>query len=180
MKEYLNIVDDNDVVIGIKEREEIHRFGLLHREIHVYFVTPNRELILQHRAKDKDTYPDMFDATVGGHVEIGDSYLETAVKETLEETGLKVEADDLILINKLRRRAEDKATGKINDVIGESYLYFFKGNISDLKVEKDKALGFELWPLDSLPDIDAPGSERFIPYVLNFANNELKKAVDSL
>ncbi len=180
MKENLNIIDDNDVVIGIKEREEIHRLGLLHREIHVYFVTPNRELIFQHRAKDKDTYPDLLDATVGGHVEIGDGYQETAVKEALEETGIRINAEDLILITKSKRRFEDKVTSTINNVIGEVYLYIFKGDVADLKIEEGKALGFELWPLDDLPELDSQGSERFIPYVLEFANNEVKKAINSL
>ena len=74
MPEYLNIVDDNDNIIGQKTREEIHQQGLLHQEIHVYFITPNKEIIFQHRAEDKDTYPDLLSATVGGHVDIGDTY----------------------------------------------------------------------------------------------------------
>ncbi|HZJ41249.1 MAG TPA: hypothetical protein VFD16_03225, partial [Candidatus Saccharimonadales bacterium] len=74
MKSLLNIVDANDNIIGERERAEIHRLGLLHREIHVYFLTPDKKFIFQHRAKDKDSYPDLLDATVGGHVEIGDTY----------------------------------------------------------------------------------------------------------
>lgn len=62
-----------------KPRENIHNQGLLHREIHVWFYTPKGEIIFQHRAKDKDTYPDLLDATVGGHVEINSDYENTAL-----------------------------------------------------------------------------------------------------
>lgn len=89
MPEYLNIVDEDDNIIGQETRSEVHRLGLLHHEVHVYFITSNKEIIFQHRAKDKDFYPDLLDATVGGHVDLGDDYKETAIREVEEETGLK-------------------------------------------------------------------------------------------
>lgn len=94
MAEYLNIVNENDEIIGQETRENIHKQGLLHHEVHVHFITPNKEIIFQHRAKDKDFYPDLLDATVGGHVEIGDTYEKTAIKETREETGLIINEED--------------------------------------------------------------------------------------
>lgn len=65
-KQMLEIIDENDNVIGLETREKIHKEGLLHREIHVWFFTPRGEIIFQHRVKDKDIYPDLLDATVGG------------------------------------------------------------------------------------------------------------------
>ena len=41
----LEIVDENDQVIGIQSRKEIHEKGLLHREIHVLFITPEKDII---------------------------------------------------------------------------------------------------------------------------------------
>ena len=70
----LNIVNEEGEIVGVETREDIHNQGLLHRECHVWFYTPAGEIIFQHRAKDKDTYPDLLDATVGGHVEIGSDY----------------------------------------------------------------------------------------------------------
>lgn len=113
-KDKLNIVDKNDNIIGTESREVIHSKGLLHREVHVHFVTHKNEIIFQHRAKDKDTFPDLLDATVGGHVEIGDNYSESAIKESLEETGVEVRISDLIPLDKVHNKSEDKATGKIN------------------------------------------------------------------
>jgi len=173
MKELLNIVDNDDKIIGEKTREEIHREGLLHREVHVYFITPNKELILQHRAKDKDTYPDLLDATVGGHVEMNDNYEQTAIKEAEEETGVEISPDNLIFLSKTKRWSEDKATGKINNAIGQSYIYIFTGELSDLKIEAGKSLGFEIWSSEKLLNISEVDSKKFIPYILEFSKTEL-------
>ena len=64
-EELLEIVSKDNIVIGLETRKVIHEKGLLHREIHVWFITPDRKIIFQHRAKDKDTYPDKLDATIG-------------------------------------------------------------------------------------------------------------------
>ncbi|EKD96007.1 MAG: Dimethyladenosine transferase, partial [uncultured bacterium] len=90
----LDIVDENENIIGEDSRENIHKKGLLHREIHVWFYTPKDEIIFQLRGKDKVTRPDLLDATVGGHVELGDSYEDTAIKEVYEETGVKLTSTD--------------------------------------------------------------------------------------
>lgn len=173
MKELLNIVDEDDNIIGEKSRVEIHTSGLLHREIHVYFITPNNELIFQHRAKDKDTFPDLLDATVGGHVEIGQSYEETAIKEVEEETGVRVSPADLVLIQKVKCCIEDQATSKINNAFTTRYLYYYSGDIASLRVEAGKALGFELWSIDSLLNLSETDKARFIPPILEFAITEL-------
>lgn len=169
MSEYLDIVDENDNIIGQETREKVHQEGLLHREIHVYFITPNKEIIFQHRAKDKDTYPDLLDATVGGHVDIGDNYQEAAIREIKEETGLKLDLNNLIFLNKARKEASlDNITGKINNVWRENYIYKFNGQLSDLKIEEGKALGFEIWPIEKIKIINEEEKQKFIPYVISF------------
>lgn len=162
----LSVVDENDNVIGQATRKEIHEKGLLHREIHVWFITPNGEIIFQHRAKDKDTFPDLLDATVGGHVEVGDSYEKTAFKEMEEETGVKGDPKDLHFITKFAKRSYDPATKTTNNTIRAQYAYVYRGNLSDLKVEEGKALGFEAWPIDKLPHLEEKDRKKFIPLIL--------------
>ncbi|MFA5184132.1 MAG: NUDIX domain-containing protein [Patescibacteria group bacterium] len=170
MADILNIVDENDQVIGQESREEIHRRGLVHREIHVYFLTPNGEMIFQHRAKDKDTFPDLLDVAVGGHVEIGESYIAAAVKETEEETGLKLAPAELKLIDKVREDTFDPATGKLNRVFNACYVYVYAGALSALRLEAGKALGFVAYPLDRLSKLADEEKSRFIPAVLNYVS----------
>ena len=172
-KEYLNIVDEHDNIISREDREIIHAKGLLHREIHVHFVTRTHEIIFQKRAKSKDTFPGLLDATVGGHVEIGDSYIESAVKETLEETGVQISMADLIPLDKLHNRQEDRLTGKINQAWQQEYIYIYKGKLEDLKVEAGKGLGFEKWSLNSLVKLNEEQKAKFIPYIYKLASTSL-------
>lgn len=163
----LNIINEHDEIIGEATRETIHKQGLLHREVHVWFYTPKSEIIFQHRAKDKDTYPDLLDATVGGHVEIGDDYEQTALKEMEEETGVNASKDDLVFIQTTQRKTHDQITGKINNVIRAIYAYCYTGKLDDLKIEQGKAIGFEVWPLEKLFNISEDNAKHFIDTVLS-------------
>lgn len=179
-KDTLEIVNEVDEVIGTESRRLIHQKGLLHRETHVLFYTPDGKIIFQHRAKDKDTYPDLLDATVGGHNEIGDSYEKTAIKETAEETGLKIKSEDLHLITKIKKKSHDVSTGATNYAFKCEYAYKFTGSLSDLKIEKGKALGFEAWSIDTLLNMPEKDKEKFIPGTLSQEFLELFKAIRKL
>lgn len=166
MEEKLNIVDDNDEIVGEETREKIHQEGLLHRETHVWFLTPNKELILQLRAKDKDTFPNMLDATVGGHVDLGMNYEDTALKEMEEETGIKAKMEDLKFLRKIRLKSEDLVTGKINNTFKKQFVYIYTGNLSDLKIEEGKSQGFEAWSLEKLQNLSAEKKAHFVPGIV--------------
>lgn len=178
MANLLNIVNEDDEVIGQEERAVIHRDGRLHREVHVYFITPDGGLILQHRAKDKDMYPDMLDATVGGHVEIGQSYTEAAIAEASEETGQVITKDDLIDIGKKRQSSVDKVTGKNNNVFKYYFAYVFRGEVGDLQIESGKAIGFEKWPLPRFKDLPDNESKLFVPSTLRFVTEYADRLID--
>jgi isopentenyldiphosphate isomerase len=166
-EERLEVVNDADEVIGLESRKVIHQQGLLHREIHIWFMTPKGEIVFQHRAKDKDIYPDKLDATVGGHVEPGMSYEATAIKEAQEETGCELDLVKLKLVEKIKQRSVDEATGMINNSFRSQYVYLFEGEIGDLRVEPGKAIGFEAWKIDSLPNLSEADQKKFISLILS-------------
>jgi len=165
--EMLEVIDEKDTVIGLETRDKIHKDGLLHREIHIWFITPQGEIIFQHRAKDKDTYPDKLDATVGGHVEPKMSYEETAIKECKEETGLDIDLKNLVFLTKMRKHTVDEATGLINNTIRTQYAYLYDDLVKNLTVEQGKAIGFETWKIDTLSNLSDADKERFIPAILS-------------
>ncbi len=179
--EMLEVIDESDNVIGLETRKKIHQDGLLHREIHIWFFTPQGEIIFQHRAKDKDTYPDKLDATVGGHVEPKMSYEETAVKECKEETGIDIDLNKLIFLTKMRKKSFDEITKLTNNTIRSQYTYLYEGAISDLQVEDGKAEGFEAWKLDDLLNLPKEDKSKFIGLILSEDMLELfRKAKEML
>lgn len=165
MQKKLNIVDEKGNIIGKDTRENIHKQGLLHKEVHVWFHTSKGEIIFQHRAEDKDTYPNLLDASVGGHVEIGENYEESAVKEVEEETGLNIKDIDITLITTTITKNFDPVTETTNHAMRKTFTYRYTGSINDLKVEDGKGLGFEIWLIDDILNISAKDKTKFIPSI---------------
>ena len=53
------------------------------------------ELLWQRRADGIDRYPGYYDISAGGHINLGETLIEGAIRETYEEIGVKIEANDL-------------------------------------------------------------------------------------
>jgi 8-oxo-dGTP pyrophosphatase MutT (NUDIX family) len=76
------------------------RTGLLHAAAHVwvYRLQGERiEVLCQKRAQDKRTFPGCFDASAAGHIDVGETPLQAAVRETEEEIGYRVDRQELRL-----------------------------------------------------------------------------------
>ncbi|CAM9669560.1 unnamed protein product [Phaeothamnion confervicola] len=93
-----------------RPRSAVHRDGDWHRAVHVWLVNDKGELLLQRRSHFKDTFPDKWDVSVGGHLTSGDGSLETAIKEVAEELGLSVAAADLRLLFTVATSAEGETS----------------------------------------------------------------------
>lgn len=53
------------------------------------------EFLWQKRSEKVDRYPGDYDISAGGHVNLGETLVEAAIRETREEIGVKIEAKDL-------------------------------------------------------------------------------------
>lgn len=87
MEEYVDIVDENDRVIGVDTRENVHHNHQIHRGIHVFVVNTKGELLLQKRSLLKKDRPGYYDASVGAQVRSGETYDQAATRESMEELG---------------------------------------------------------------------------------------------
>jgi isopentenyl-diphosphate Delta-isomerase len=89
MDELLDIVNDEDIVIGQEMRSTVHQLGLQHRGVHVFLFTPDGKLLVQKRSADRIHSPSMLDCSVSEHVKAGESYLEAAMRGMKEEMGVE-------------------------------------------------------------------------------------------
>ncbi len=85
--EYLDIVNENDEVIGRDTRENVHKNHQIHREVHVFVLNSRGDILVQKRSAKKDDRPGYYDASVGAQVSSGESYEQAAKRETEEELG---------------------------------------------------------------------------------------------
>ena len=90
-QELLDVVDENDTVIAVKTRGEIHARGLMHRAVHILVFNSQGEVFLQKRSMSKDEQPGKWDSSAAGHVDSGENYLDCARREIGEELGIVVE-----------------------------------------------------------------------------------------
>lgn len=91
-EDIFDIVNERDEVIGRAPRSEVHARGLLHRAVHVLVFNSRREVFLQKRSMKKDRQPGVWDSSCSGHVDSGEDYDQTAVRELREEIGLRLTA----------------------------------------------------------------------------------------
>ena len=90
-QELLDVVDENDKVVGVRTRGEIHARGLMHRAIHILLFNSRDQVFLQKRSLSKDEQPGKWDSSAAGHVDSGETYLECARREIHEELGIVAE-----------------------------------------------------------------------------------------
>jgi len=91
-EEFFDVVNEHDEVVGRAPRREVHARDLLHRAIHVLVYNARGEVFLQKRSLTKDTAPGLWDSSTSGHVDAGEDYDASAVRELREEIGLMVAA----------------------------------------------------------------------------------------
>lgn len=163
----LDVVDENDNVIGQALRSEIHAKGLLHREANVLFVTPQKEIVLQKRSMTKQNNPGLLSVTVGGHVDCGETYLDAAIRETFEETGVTVRPEELIFLGQKKYMTHDKITGTHNNAIRAFYGLVYFNDLKDLKIEIDAIDGFEKVALDGIFNLPEQEKKRFAASLVN-------------
>jgi isopentenyldiphosphate isomerase len=90
-EEYLDLVDQDDNVIGRKLRSEVYAEGLLNfRAAHVFLVNSEGKLWIPRRTAHKTLLPLALDYSAAGHVESGESYEEAFARETMEELNIDV------------------------------------------------------------------------------------------
>lgn len=168
-EELFDIVNEQNVVTGTAPRSVAHRNGLRHRAVHVLFVTPAGDVILQRRSMTKDTYPGYLTVTVGGHVPSGSSYEETVLQEIFEETGLRLKPADLVTVSDIAYEYRDPITDAHDNELVRVYGHVYRGNVADLKVEANDGAGFDVYPLAKLRalDVAARAEAKIVPMLFS-------------
>ncbi len=112
--EFLDLVDENDVVIDRKKRSEVYAKNLSNfRAVNAFVVNSKGEIWIPRRTADKRIFPLCLDMSVSGHVESGESYEEAMQRETKEELGIDVRSARVRLLGHLTPR-KDSVSAHMN------------------------------------------------------------------
>ncbi|MCH1981371.1 NUDIX domain-containing protein [Ruminococcus sp. OA3] len=143
--EYLDIVTEDGIPTGVtKERNSVHRDGDLHRTSHVWIAREDQEhgmeILLQKRSMNKDSHPGCYDISSAGHIPAGMGYLESALRELMEELGVHAEPEELIDKGLRRVRWQETFHGRIfrDNQVSRVYLLWKDVDISKLCLQTEE------------------------------------------
>ena len=88
VNENVVLVDKNDNPIGLMEKIEAHRRGLLHRAFSVFIIDDANRLLLQKRSQTKYHSPGLWTNTCCSHPRNGEILIDAANRRLMQEMGL--------------------------------------------------------------------------------------------
>jgi isopentenyldiphosphate isomerase len=131
-----------------KPKPSIHRDGDWHRAVHLWILTPDGEVLLQRRSLSKENFPGLWDVSVAGHISAGEPAVAAAVRESLEELSLPLDAGHLRQIATLRESWVLNGGTYIDNEIHDVFLVRRSIDIGMLRPDPEEVGGVALVSLD--------------------------------
>ncbi|WP_425075154.1 NUDIX hydrolase [Psychroserpens sp. S379A] len=138
MDELIDIVDTNGIPTGIAvPKSEIHSKGHLHNTAHIWCFTSEGFILLQQRAASKTICPLLWDVSVAGHIDAGETIEQAAIREAKEEIGLSIKANQLQKIG-VFECFQSYPNGIIDNEFHHTFIAQIDSNIKDLTPQKEE------------------------------------------
>ncbi|GAA4952458.1 NUDIX domain-containing protein [Algibacter agarivorans] len=142
--EYIDIVTKEGKQTGKSELKSIiHQKGYYHHTSHIWFFTPNREILLAQRSVKKIICPLMWDVSVAGHIDAGETPKQAAIREIEEEIGLSITENDLQKIG-VFECFQTYENGIQDNEFHNTFITELKVSISELKPQEEEVEALKL------------------------------------
>jgi 8-oxo-dGTP pyrophosphatase MutT (NUDIX family) len=115
IRELLNVYDEAGAVVGSMERGEAKAKGFAAGAVQLLLVNPGGLILLQRRRDDKEN-GGLWDKSVGGHVQAGETFDAALIREANEELFGGADADRVVLVNDLDTEAVDPRPVRVRRV----------------------------------------------------------------
>ena len=136
MEEMFDVLNEWGEYTGeVASRDRCHTEGLWHRAVYGFVIDKNKNVLLQKRSANKKAWPNMWDVTVGGHVDAGEFGRQALIRKAKEELGLDITDDDIKYL--VGSTSIDTAKG-INKHFNECYMILKDVDVSDIKLQKEE------------------------------------------
>eukprot|EP00761_Pharyngomonas_kirbyi_P003242 gb/GECH01003246.1/.p1 GENE.gb/GECH01003246.1/~~gb/GECH01003246.1/.p1 ORF type:complete len:210 (+),score=63.07 gb/GECH01003246.1/:1-630(+) len=121
-----------------KDRDAVHKDGDWHNTVHVWIINSLGELLLQQRSPGKESYPLLWDASAAGHISFGETPIEAAIKETKEELGIDIKAEELKKITRVQFSGVTNQGTFVNNEHMDLFIVERDISISSLILQKEE------------------------------------------
>ncbi len=165
MPEYLELFNEyNEPLQAVKLRSQVHKDGNWHRTAQVYVLNQANELLCNLRSPLKDVFPLLWDVSIGGHLEPGESYASCAMRELAEELSIKVAPQEIQYITQIKIDGKDEVAGLIDREHAGIFVYKTSTPAEAFRFQKEEIVELRYFPLPYVKEIlqsSAPG----IPFI---------------
>lgn len=115
VRELLNVYDEAGAVVSSMERGEAKAKGFAAGAVQLLLVNPSGRVLLQRRRDDKEN-GGLWDKSVGGHVQAGETFDAALIREANEELFGRADADRVVLVGDLEAEAVDPRPVRVRRV----------------------------------------------------------------
>ncbi|MDO5981293.1 NUDIX hydrolase [Flavivirga spongiicola] len=144
MDEYIDIVTKEGRPTGESELKSIiHQKGYYHNTAHIWLYTIKGTILLSQRSAKKMVCPLMWDVSVAGHVDTGETIKQAAIRETREEIGLSISENDLKEIG-VFKCFQTYENGIIDNEFHNTFICELKVPISKLSPQEEEVKALKL------------------------------------
>jgi len=130
--EYVDIVDENNNVIGKAKREDVDVNNLLARASLIFIFNKKGEILIQKRSMKKRRYSGQYDIGVGETLLAGESYEAGAERGLQEELGIKDVAIEYIFSYQFIGE-ESKRNYKVYSCVYNGEIRFDDGEVAEAR-----------------------------------------------
>lgn len=153
MDEYIDIVTKEGIPTGKSAlKSEIHTKGFYHNTAHIWFYTIKGEILLAQRAATKLICPLLWDVSVAGHVDAGESIEQAAIRETKEEIGLVITQSQLHKIG-VSECFQSYDSRIIDNEFHHTFILKLETNINNLLLDANEVENIKLVSLEEFQNL---------------------------
>lgn len=142
--EFIDIVDEKGFPTGETiDRTVAHRTGARHRTTHIWIVRKKEgkiEILLQKRAKYKDSFPGCYDISSAGHIPAGVDFVSSGLRELQEELGVVIAESELIECGIHCTYAENEFHGVpyVDNQVAKVFLLWMDKEVDELTLQEEE------------------------------------------
>ena len=182
MEEYIDILNSKGEFTGVCCLKSIvHQYGLYHATVHIWFYTNEGQILLQKRASSKNIFPNLWDVSVAGHIDSGESPMEAAIRETNEEISITLLEGSLSYIgNYFEEKIID--SNCIDREFHFIYIAKLPLPLKQIVFEKNEISALKLLPINDLEDAfkNSEAKTAFVPHDITYVKLVTKALQDKI
>lgn len=172
LQELLDIVNEDNQVIGQTTRGDAHKKGHIHRALSVLIINSKGQVLLQQRSDKSKVHPLSWDLSTSEHVLAGESYEDAAMRSLKEELG--IEAGVSRATSEVLQKREYEIKGE-RHLEYEIVLMLKSHHEGPFNIDPQEVFKVGFFTIEEIEEMKKDGT-RFTPWFLDEWEN-IKKVV---